>query len=221
MAGGDLRDQCSGACSSSLLLGPKAAVRGGLTVNKRFEIGTEISFLHLPEHIEQRPDTVSVVGKAAPVNGISNDVVKWNSVAVGAVGGVRVGPERIPITLRVAAGLMVGSVTDRRNGTFDAGSGAELAQAAKTAQAATHFYLAPEVRAGYAFTDHVSAGIGVRGTFAFDLAVPRWDTRRPTVLERSGLAYWSNGTGAGSAGERLMGGVRVMLDPALYLRYDF
>ena len=203
------------------MLGPKGALRAGLIVDKRFELGAELSFLHLPEHIEQRPDTVAVVGRPAPAGGITNDVVKWNSVGFGAVGGVRLGPEKIPVTLRLAAGVLVGSVTDRRNGTFDSGFGPELAQAAKTAQAATHFYVAPEVRAGYAFTEHVSAGIGIRGTFAFDLAVPRWDTRRPTVLERSGLAYWSNGTGAGSAGERLMGGVRVMLDPALYLRYDF
>ncbi len=221
VAGGDLREQCSGACSSSFLIGPKAALRGGFTIDKRFELGAELSFLHMPEHIEQRPDTLSVVGKAGPQPGISNDVVKWNSVAVGAVGGLRVGPEKIPVTLRLAAGVMVGSVTDRRNGTFDAGTGAELAQAAKTAQAATHLYVAPEVRAGYAFSEHVSAGIGVRGTFAFDLAVPRWDTRRPTVLERSGLGYWSNGVGAGSAGERMMGSVRVLLDPALYFRYDF
>lgn len=221
LAGGHLRGDCEGNCSSSFLMGPKGALRAGFTIDKRFELGTELTFLHMPEHIEQRPDTVSVVGRENAVNGISNDVVKWNSIGMGAVGGVRVGPSKIPITLRLAAGVMVGSVSDRRNGTFDAGSGPEAAQAAKTVQAANHFYVAPEVRAGYAFTDHLSAGIGVRGTFAFDLAVPRWDTRKPTVLERSGLAYWDGGAGSGRAGERLIGGVRILVDPSIYVRYDF
>lgn len=221
VAGGHLRGECEGNCSSSLLIGPKGALRAGFTIDKRFELGSELTFLHLPEHIEQRADSVSVVGRTAPANGISNDVVKWNSIGMGAVGGVRLGPEKTPITVRLGAGIMVGSVSDRRNGTFDAGSGGELAQATRTVQAATHFYLAPEVRAGYVFTEHVSAGIGVRGTFAFDLSAPRWDTRRPTVLERSGLAYWDGGAGSGRAGERMIGGVRVLLDPSVYVRYDF
>ena len=221
VAGGHIRGECDGNCTSSVAFGPKGALRGGLTIDKRFELGTELTFLHMPEHIEQRADTVSVVGRNTPANGISNDVVKWNSIGMGAVGGVRLGPVKTPITLRLAAGVMVGSVSDRRNGTFDAGAGPELAQATRTVQAATHFYLAPEVRAGYAFTDRFSAGIGVRGTFAFDLSVPRWDTRRPTVLAGSGLAYWDGGAGSGRAGERILGGVRVLLDPSVYVRYDF
>ena len=221
LAGGHLRADCTGTCSSSLLLGPKMAVRAGLTIDKRFEIGSELAFLHVSEHVEQRADTVSVVGRTQVAPGISNDVLKWNSVAMGVVGGVRLGPAKVPVTLRVAAGVMVGSVADRRDGSFDAGAGLELAQAAESRQAATHFYVAPEVRVGYAFTEHVSAGLGLRGTFAFDLAVPRWDTKKPTVLERSGLAYWDRGVGAGSTGERLMGGVRILLDPSVYVRYDF
>lgn len=212
----DMRAEHTG----SLPIGVRTALRGGMTLHQRFELGAELSYLHLPEYTPDRPDTVSVVGRGV-ANGVSHDSLRWHSAGMGALFGVRLGPEKIPVTLRLGAGVLVGSMSDRRNGHFDAGSGIELAQAARVQSAALFFYLAPEVRVGYKINDHLSAGIGVRGTFAIDLTVPRWDARKPTVLERSGLAYWDAGAGRGSAGERLTGPLKVLVDPSLYVRYDF
>lgn len=209
--GGAPNAGCNGACSRAIPVGAHGMVRGGYEFSSGIGLGVELGAMHLPQHVERRPDVVTPVGKPE-LGGFSNDVIKLNTLMLGGSAGFRFGTTRFPILARLGIGALLGGASDRRNGSFDAPEGSTPAQAARTSTGVVYVYVAPEIRAGVTLTNHLSLFLGVRASFLFGKGAT-WDASQATLAGSRGMAYWRPGD--------FLGGTVGVLQPSLSLRYEF
>ena len=84
------------------------------------------------------------------------------------------------VHLRLGAGALLGAATDERTA---ASSMASVGPASEVHRLSA-FYLAPEVRVGFAVTRHVELSLGVEMLAAFAPAPPRWSDTHDVIISR-------------------------------------
>jgi hypothetical protein len=119
-----------------------------------------------------------------------------------------------PATIRLGAGVLLGSLQDTRNGNFTDSTGAAYTMP-DNAQSfgATFLYLSPEGRIGKKLGDNIEVSVGARLLVMAALSTPRWDNSK---LINAG----KDGAGPMPA-ESLLGGVVLMAVPSAALTYVF
>ena len=128
--------------------------------------------------------------------------------------------ESWPLTLRLGAGVFLGSAADRRSGRFATTAGDAYEVLAREDPAASYFFVAPEVRVGRKFGKYFELSFGVEGMLMTALTQPKWADEEAVALTPDPLT--EQGDGLGTFGEQsLAGSLLVVVLPGLAARYAF
>ena len=214
--GGDVAG-CASPCRTRPALGFAALGRGVYQFRSGFGIGVEAGYLLLKTSVDDRATTLTPTGFRNP--GTAHDALTLGGLIAGGNAAMRLG-SKAPLTLRLGAGVLLGSVSDQRSGDF-----ATQARASKPSHAysvadvgespaARYFYLTPEVRVALPIGDHVELSAGVQAMVLIALSQPKWVGDQKQVL--------AGGDGSGTfPDETLTGKTIVVIAPGLGARYAF
>jgi hypothetical protein len=223
--GGDVIGQCTGGCSVPMGLGGFGMLYGGYELGSRFAGYLGLGYLMISEKVPKREAELTPVGKTANP-GTARDELKMGGVVIGAALAYRMGT-RWRTTVRLGAGVVLGTVTDKRTGTFltnsSSGSVAYPASASES-QAARYGYAAPEVRFARRFGDHFELGLGVQAMMLFALTQPVWKDEKPVLTGSCGANSVPGCTtdGLGTFGSQgLTGKFLLLVVPGVSASYEF
>jgi hypothetical protein len=210
--GGDMLRDCTGACSHGIGVGGYGVFRGGYELGSGFGFGVTAGYLLVQQSTTGRATELKPTGLA--VNpGTVDDRLTLRGFVAGAFAGVSIG-ERTRFHLRLGAGALIGSVGDRRSGTFETGGGSKYdIGPIGVAPFATFLYVDPEIRLGFRVSSHLELSLGALGLILVDLSRPTWDASRPIFAAADGAGTF--------APERLTGSIVVLITPGVGIRYDF
>lgn len=213
--GGDVaRASCDG-CTSRVAVGGFAAFRGGYELGSGIAFTIDAGYLRVGESVT-RAASLKPVGRP-PNAGTMEDRLRLGGAMLGASAGVHRG-RSLTFTLRLGAGVFVGTGRDARHGDFVNGAGERYPVDAAEAAPATYAYLAPEVRLGRRLGRHLEIGAGLTAIVLLALNQPAW---RDANAVTTGVAP-SRGDGLATFGrESMAGGAVVVLAPGIGARYDF
>lgn len=212
--GGEIAERCGAGCSSAVAPGGVALLHAGYALSAGFELGASAGFVSIAgTRAEGGVAVLDPVGGLAPQQGRTRDALRLNAAALGVNAGYVFG-ERFPITARVAGGVLIGSFTDERTGTFtDSQQRENETGLVRQSPQVFYAYAGPEVRVGYRLNDNFVVSAGVLGFALFGISRPTWDG---TQLVNAG----SDGVGTYPS-ETLLGDVVFMVAPSIGARYDF
>jgi hypothetical protein len=211
--GGDVAGGCTGSCSRSPVLGGLFWLHGGYRFASGLGLGVSAGYLFASEQTTGR-QSPGFVPTGLPASGTANDDLLLSGVLLGATASLHKG-QRVPVTLRLGAGALLGTVRDQRNGTFTTTVMPSQYQTGPVVvtPSATYVYLDPEVRVAWVVAPHVEVGVGVQALFLFNLTKPKWD---------DGLEVFASSDGVGTYGpDALTGSVVVLVVPGIGARYEF
>lgn len=211
--GGDVAATCTGQCKGSLGIGFMALGHAGYRFTSGLLIGLDAGYLLLGQSTTGRATTLQPVGVAANP-GTVDDASRLSGALLGASAGVRLGAS-LPITLRLGAGALLGSLRDHRTGSFTtvarAGKPAvTYAIDATDSPTDVSFYLAPEARFGLKIGKRLELSAGVEALVLLALKQPVWTK-----------AVGAGTDGQGTFSEALAGKVAVVLVPGIGARVEF
>lgn len=209
--GGDVAS-CSAPCAKGPGLGGKAAVRGGYALGSGLAFGVAVGFVGLAQSVTGRTATLLPVGRTARPATVT-DALGLGGVSVEGWTGVSLG-ERVPVHVKLGAGVVFGAVSDRRSGTFVATDGKRYdLRPVQLAPTATLFWVSPEVRVGLRLGRDVELLLGVDVSVLAALSRPQWDVRREIDAATDGIGVFG--------AETLSGTVMVAMGPSAGVRYSF
>lgn len=209
--GGDVAS-CSAPCEKGLGLGGKATVRGGYALGSGLAFGVAVGFVGLAQSVTGRQATLLPVGRSARPATVT-DALGLGGVIVEGWTGVSLG-ERVPVHVKLGAGVIFGAESDRRSGTFVATDGKQYdLRPVRVAPTATFFWVSPEVRVGLWLGRNVELLLGVDVSVLAALSRPQWDARREIDAATDGIGTFG--------AETLSGTVMVAIGPAAGVRYSF
>ena len=211
--GGDVAATCTGQCKSSLGIGFMAMGHAGYRFTSGLLLGLDAGYLYLGQSTTGRATTLQPVGVAANP-GTVDDALRLSGALLGASAGVRLG-SAFPITLRLGAGALIGSLKDHRTGKFTtvarAGKPAvTYALDATDSPTDVSFYLVPEARLGVKVSKRLELSAGVEALVLLALKQPVW-----TKAVNAGT------DGQGAFADALAGKVMVVLVPGVGARIEF
>jgi hypothetical protein len=216
--GGDIRGTCGAGCSSTVPFGGHAALRGEYQLSSGLGFGVDIGYLLLGSRTSGR--ATNVYPLARPVNpGVADDDVRLSGLTAGMHAGFHWG-DAWPITLRVGAGVLLGSGRDERNGTFTNSLGQRYSTALRETTTATYLYVGPEARVGRRLGDHLEVGFGVELMMLAAITTPSWRDANPVLATPDPLASQGDG-GGGFGAQSMAGSLLFVVEPSLSVRYDF
>jgi hypothetical protein len=210
--GGDLDDRCTSPCSSSLPVGfyalAHASYRSGIGVGIGVHAGYMRTWTTLRDRVEFHD-----VRRPQANRGTVLDHLRLAGLLAGAEADYAMGTSW-PFTLRVAAGALIGAVTDTRTGAFvdSVGLGYEVSATARSR--ASYFYVSPELRLGYRVAEHFEASVGAKLFVLAAIARPTWEGEEP-------IAATDTDRGGVFAPASLTGGIMIGVVPSLALGYSF
>lgn len=208
--GGD----CAADCTSRPSAGGLALLHAGYALSSGFELGASIGFVSIGGvRNETGTGLLDPVGSPAPQQGSMRDTLRLNAAALGIHGGYVFG-ERFPITARVTGGVLLGSFTDERTGTFIDSQRQENPTGVVTqTPSIVYAYVGPEVRVGYRLSENFVVSAGVLGFAMIGITKPTWDSNELVNAGADGVGTYES--------EALLGDVVFMVAPSLGARYDF
>jgi len=210
--GGDLIDDCTSPCSSSLPLG--VSVQGRVTYRfpSALGLGVHAGYLRMWTRLTRRSETLKPTG--LPFHqGTVDDRLRLAGLIAGVDGDYVFG-ERWPLTLRLSAGTLIGAVTNERSGTFVDSMEASYQASATQHPRAVYFYLGPEVSFGYRAAERVVASVGAKLLVMAALTRPTWNGET--------LVYAGETDRGGVFSEaQLSGAIMFALVPGLAVSYAF
>lgn len=214
---GEVAASCKGDCSASPGMGFLAVGRGGYRFPSGFMLGIDAGYLLLSQSLSNRATTVTPKGLAANP-GAADDAFRLQGAVVGAFAGIRIG-DRFPLTFRLGAGVLLGTVSDRRTGTFTTVARANVPAAKYDVSVGetpslNALSLTPEARLGFKVGDHLELSVGAEAMVLIAFSQPAWDPDKGKVLAAT------DGEGRFGA-ETLTGKVMVAVVPGLGARYEF
>lgn len=219
--GGDLADACGDGCRSSIPLGTSITARAGYRLGMGLGFSADIGFFHAAQRREGVTSTALPYGLPAHP-GRTNDALSLTGPTFGGSLGYVTG-ERFPVLIRLGAGVLVGTASDTRDGTFSTPSGDAYALPERSLGAVkASLYVEPEVRLGYRVTRKVTVEAGVRGfVLAFLGDVPRWGDQKELSLGRCPNADPNVCAGRGTyAPMDLFSNVLFLFGPTLAVRME-
>jgi hypothetical protein len=209
--GGDLAKGCTGTCSAAFRPGIEGLFHGQYRLPSGFGFGVQAGYLRVRTAFEDRPDTLTPVGRG-PAEGVADDELRISGLVVGAEAEYAIGA-RFRLAGRLSFGALIGAVTDDRTGSFVGPSGDRYDIDARQTPSASYFYVGPEARAGYALDEHFEASVGVKLLVLAALGTPAW--------RESGTLRVSESEVGNMPDAELTGGAVLALVPELGLRYFF
>lgn len=216
--GGDVMDGCRGGCSSGLPLGGRAVGHGGYELGSGLGFGLDVGYLRVSTSATGRATLTRPTG-LAPNVGTADDELRLSGVTLTASAMYHARGTDWPFTVRLGAGILLGSLADARTGKFTNSRGDVYPVAVSQTPAARYLVVAPEVRIGHRFGSHVELSAGVEIGVLVALGAPEWTPDATPVIARS-----PTGSGDGQATfgkESLAGSTLLALAPGVGLRYDF
>jgi PEGA domain-containing protein len=208
--GGAPADGCTSSCSGGLPLGGAALVRGAYRFASGFALGLDVGYLRMWLKTSGRPAAVTPTG-LQPDPGSIDDHVSLGGLVLGGSGSLRLGTVW-PVTFRLGAGALLGSLTDDRYGAFTDSTHSPFSAALPASSGATYLYAAPEVRVGWAPDPHLELSAGIAVVVLAALSQPSADKAEiPTGADGEG-SYGS---------ETLAGRTIVAVAPGLGAAYAF
>jgi len=215
VSGSEVSDACTGSCSSGVPIGFHAVLNGIYQLGSGFGVGLGVGYLVAFQSISGADSTLQPKGRVANT-GSTDDTLRLSGLTLGAAAQYHRG-EEWPLTLRLAAGVMFGSLNDSRSGTFTNTTNERYSVSASESAAATYFYVAPEVRIGRYLTKSFEVNLGAEVLLMAALAQPRWRDQTGVVTSNG-----ARGDGLASFGERTTAGsFLVMVAPGIGARYTF
>jgi hypothetical protein len=145
--GGDLADSCGSGCNDTPVLGGVGTLRGGYQLASGLSFGVSGGVLFARQTVEGREAVWLELPSETPSTGVADDRLSLLVFSFGVDAALQRG-ETWPWTLRVGAGVLLGSIEDRRE------SSSTLSGQPATYEPHTHVfparyaYFAPEVRVG-------------------------------------------------------------------------
>lgn len=173
---------------------------------------------------DSRPAQLLPQGLAANV-GTADDQLGLHGIRFGPNAGFRVGNEW-PITLRLGAGLFLGSAVDVRKGHFKTSGGTPYDTDQSESVPTQYVYLAPEARVSRGFGDHLELGFGIAAHLLFSLNQPEWRNEHtalaglPNAVNATQSAKETDGF-ANFPRETTAGSFILAIVPGLDVRYAF
>ncbi len=213
--GGEVADACSGSCSAGLPIGLHAVLHGVYQLGSGFGAGIDAGYLLAFRSISGAEAALEPKGR--PTNGgVTDDSLRLSGLTVGAGAQYHRG-EQWPITARLGAGVMLGSLNDSRSGTFTNTSSERYEVSLEESSPATYLYVAPEVRVGRYVTKSLELNLGAEVLLMTALTQPKWRDRTGVVTSNVG-----RGDGLATFGERTTAGsFLVFVAPGVGARYTF
>lgn len=212
--GGDIAG-CA-ACAAPPGIGVLLLGRGGYRFRTGLVLGIEAGYLLVRQRVTDRATSLTSVGYSDASHrypGVADDTLTLGGLLLGASLGLRVG-SRVPVTVRLGSGVLLGTLTDARTGRFDALNPPEIEMAESRSLALP--YLTPEVRISLPFGKRFELSAGVK---ALVLAVPSKEKWLPgdqvhdaEVMGRTQRTQFAN--------DVLIGKALLLLTPGLGARYE-
>jgi hypothetical protein len=217
--GGDVMSACSGSCSSAFPLGVRAVLRGAYQLGFGLGFGVDIGYLDVSTHTQDRSTPIQPVGLPA-TNGTTDDSLHLFGLTLGAAGYYRRG-DTWPVTLRLGLGVLLGTASDHRSGSFTTSKGEPYSVDLREAPAARYFYMAPEARIGRKFlNERLEVSVGAEVLVMTALSQPGWTDEHPVPLSPSPLT--NQGDGIGTFGpQSIAGSLLVNVLPGVAAHYEF
>jgi hypothetical protein len=215
--GGDLASSCSGPCSASVPLGPRAVLHAAYQGSSGFGVGVDVGYLLLFRTFADRPDVLTAVGGARN-SGSLHDDVRLSALTAGLSAQYHKGAAW-PLLLRFGAGLLVGSAKDDRAGTLENSKGETYTVGLSRSAGATYVYFAPEARIGRRIGKHFELNVGAEILLMAGLTQPKWSDNNQILTTNDPR---TQGDGVGTFGDqKLLGGFIVHVTPGVGARYEF
>ena len=199
------------AGSSSLPFGFQGRVHGNYVFSSGLAVGIHAGYLLSYRTLSDGPLTLTSRGKPPTTATIEENQ---------RLGGFLAGLEALytsagdwPLTGRLNAGLLLGSLRDRRTGDFKDSSGAGFPLDSSQSAGATYLYVAPEFRFGHRFGEHFELNAGAVVYVLGALATPTWDGTKTVPAGGDGIAS--------SPTQNLLGGLMLVVSPSMVARYQF
>jgi len=215
--GGAIAAGCAGDCTHGVAAGGRVALRGGYELSNGFSLGAAASYLGMQQSTTNRAIALLPYQEGTPNVGIANDAVSLQAFLVGPYAAYRLG-ERFPLHLGLAAGVALGTVSDRRTGLFNASAVGPVTQSGSF----TWLYIEPEVRVGVRVRDRLTVGVSVSGLFMFAPRAPQWN--EVMAISPHGDALGVSGSNQQYLGkfgaETVMGSTMVAITEGVSVRYE-
>ncbi|HZF49773.1 MAG TPA: PEGA domain-containing protein [Polyangiaceae bacterium] len=219
--GGDIAAGCAGNCKRGMAAGGRVALRGGYELSNGFSLGATAGYLGMHQSTTGRASTLLPLvpaDKEARSDGSANDDVSLHALLVGPYAAYRVG-KQVPLHLGLAAGVGLGSVSDRRTGLFGASAVGPVVQSGFY----TWAFVEPEVRVGVRVLDRLTLGITISGLLLFAPRAPQWNESMRISPHGSTLGLTEERAQvAGTFGaETVMGSTMAAITEGVSVRYEF
>jgi hypothetical protein len=169
-------------------------VHGAYSFRSGFGLGIHAGYALLFRSMNGLSETITQGTQPPHVSvGTAHSAERLGVFLVGADAQYKVG-QAWPLTLRLGAGVAVGSMREARTGSFvdskgghyQLGNGAGEAQSSK----AIYFDVAPEIRFGRRFGEHVELNVGVQLSVLTALSTPTWDGTQTAYAGGDGIGLF-------------------------------
>jgi hypothetical protein len=214
--GGDVRGACTGDCDAAIPLGLAGTFHGGYELSSGFALALDAGYLNLSAGTQKRSAQLLPKG-LAPNAGSVDDLLVVRGLRIGPSAAYRMG-DAIPITLRLGAGVFVGSGANGRTGSFTTAAGERYDVSVSESSRALYMYLAPEARIGVRIWSRLEASAGIALLMLASLDTPTWIDRQtvhagPIAKQGDGVATFGS--------QSLAGGFMFAVAPTAGLHYAF
>ena len=216
--GGQISATCVDTCTRTLGYGGYTSFHGGYELGTGFSFGLTAGYVNMTQETTGRRAELTVGGVVDLVVGKAIDTIGVRGVFAGAFAGLKFGERiRIPLQLRVNAGVSIGSVADIRYGQFhvqdptveeDYRIGPVV-----DAPSMIWFYLEPEVRMEIKLRDRVDLLLGLGGLLLIAPESPKWNTAIEINASDDGYGRF--------AAEVLVNQIVFAVTPGVSVRYTF
>ena len=212
--GGELSEACDGCAAPAI--GGRAMLRIGYEFGIGLGLFLDVGYLGMYKSLSERDGrlfSVSSSGESDP--GVIDDELVLQGLLVGAAAAYHRG-DPLGFHARLGVGAIVGTLSDRRSGTFMSPTG-DYDVGPYVEDADAHYvYAAPEGHLSYRVADNLQLSAGLSVLFAFNVTQPTWQDRFG-VPSASPFFGEFNGPGA----PRESAGHLVVFIPSIGARVDF
>jgi hypothetical protein len=210
IAGGDVANACSGACSKRPAIGGLAVVRAGYELASGFGIGITGGYLGALQTVRRRGASITAVGHTAP-EVITLDESLW---ARAGLAGVWIGfalgaPWRA--RFRLGAGALFGAASDDRAGSSASGRLEPTGERWPMRGA----YVAPQLGVGFVVSRRIEVELGLEMLVGVLPSPPRWSATHDVVLDRA-----AGVRELGTFPTQSFAGTLLTIAPSLGIRYE-
>jgi hypothetical protein len=215
--GGDVASTCTGSCSSSVPLGLQTVLHGIYEAGSGFGGGVDVGYLLAFRSSAGRSTSIAPIQR--PSNpGTADDTLRLSGFTAGASAQFREG-DRWPLLGRFGAGVLFGSISDTRSGSFENSKNEAYTVDLRKSASATYVYFAPELRIGRRFGQHFELNAGLTVLIMAALSQPKWKDNTQILTTDNPP---TQGDGYGTFGDNtLLGSFVVFVAPGVGGRYDF